>query len=80
MSSDKVQRQISIYFDTVEQKSKYERDANRFGITMSKLIKMALEVGTPAVLQSLRKMKKEQKEAMEAITEKTKVDSGKVNP
>jgi hypothetical protein len=72
-TKDKSERTVAVYFDTVEQKKKFERQASRYGVSMSKLVKLALEVGKPIVLRSLRKMKRENVETVEAITEKTKV-------
>ena len=70
----KSERTVAVYFETVEEKKKLERDAKRAGLPMSKLIKMALEIGRPVVVQNMCKMQAENAEALKTITEKTKVD------
>jgi hypothetical protein len=69
--SDKTERQVSVYLDTPEEKKRLEREAKRIGITMSKLVKLALEIGRPIVVQNMRKMQQENAEAMKTITDKT---------
>ena len=69
--SDKSERTVAVYFETIEDKKKLERDAKRLGIGMSKLIKMALEIGRPVVVQNMKKMQAENAEALKTITDKT---------
>lgn len=71
MSANKNARMVAIYFDTVDQKKKFERDATRCGLSMNKLALMSLEVGKPAVVKSLRTMQKQTKQAARAVVEST---------
>jgi len=66
-TSDKNERRVAIYFDTVEEKQKFERDAARFGLSMNKLGLMIIRTGAPIVLRSLRQAKKQQNEVIEQI-------------
>jgi hypothetical protein len=70
-TQDKAQRTVAVYFETVSEKKNLERDAKHLGISLSKLIKMALEIGKPIVVQNMKKMQAENSEAARIITDKT---------
>ena len=69
MKRDKNQRLVGIYFETVEDKKKFERDAARYNLSMNKLALMAIQVGKPVVMRSLRAMKKQTEQAKQASKE-----------
>ena len=64
---DKNDRRVAIYFPTVEEKEKFERDAARFGLSMNQLGLMIIRTGAPIVLRSLRQAKKQQNEIVDQI-------------
>ena len=64
----KEERRVAIYFPTVEEKEKFERDAARFGLSMNQLGLMIIRTGAPIVLRSLRQAKKHQNEVIEQIS------------
>lgn len=55
----KSDRIVAVYFETVEDKKRLERDAKRLGIAMSRLIKLSLEVGQPIVVKNYLEMKRQ---------------------
>lgn len=67
MSTKKEERRVAIYFPTVEEREKFERDAARFGLSMNQLGLMILRAGSPIVLRSLRQAKKKQNEVIDQI-------------
>jgi len=71
MSTNKNARMVAVYFDTVDQKKKFERDASRCGLSMNRLALMSLKVGKPAVVKSLRTMQKQTRQAARAVVENT---------
>jgi hypothetical protein len=71
MSANKNARMVAIYFDTVDQKKQFERDATRCGLSMNKLALMSLKIGKPAVVKSLRNMQKQTKQVARDVVANT---------
>ncbi len=58
---------VTLFVDTVEEREKLNREAKRFGLSLTEYLNRGLKVGLPVVKKALRKAQQEQK----SITEKT---------
>lgn len=64
---DRLASQLVIYFPNPQEKKKFERDAERYGLSMNQLAMLIIKTGGPAVLRTLREAKKKQNQLAEQI-------------